>query len=241
MPRRVTRHRILRGPLRGRQIVTSWHDYPGGILGYTEKSLLKWFSENVRTGETWLDVGAHYGYTAMALSGLVGEKGRVFAFEPVLATAGYLSRTRLLNRLSQLTVVPFGLGRSQGIGPINVPLERGMAEHTSHTGQGEDTIFVVALDEVWDTLSSGRPKIDGVKIDVQGMEIDVLAGMRKILEASHHPKLIVELHRGVPRKVFTELLESAGYSPRGLSLTSPAELITYLEDNSSYLFRAPSS
>jgi hypothetical protein len=116
-----------------------------------------------------------------------------------------------------------------------------MAEHTSHTGQGEDTIFVVALDEVWDTLSSGRPKIDGVKIDVQGMEIDVLAGMRKILEASHHPKLIVELHRGVPRKVFTELLESAGYSPRGLSLTSPAELITYLEDNSSYLFRAPSS
>ncbi|HEY6210465.1 MAG TPA: hypothetical protein VIW28_15495, partial [Gemmatimonadales bacterium] len=110
MPRAIRPHRILAGPLRGRTIVTSWHDYPGAILGRTERALLRWFERNVKAGETWLDAGAHYGYTAIALSELVGRSGRVFAFEPVLATAGHLARTRALNDLPQLIVVPFGLG-----------------------------------------------------------------------------------------------------------------------------------
>ena len=38
-------------------------------------------------------MGAHYGYTALALSRLVGEEGRVFAFEPVPETAGCLAAT----------------------------------------------------------------------------------------------------------------------------------------------------
>ena len=36
LPRTVKPHRILAGPLRGQWIVTSWHDYPAAILGYTE-------------------------------------------------------------------------------------------------------------------------------------------------------------------------------------------------------------
>src|SRR5437879_10907621 len=110
MPRTVRPHRILRGRLRGFKIVTSWHDYPGAILGTTERPLLEWFERNVRSGETWLDVGAHYGYTGIALSRLVGARGRVFAFEPVAMTAGYVTRTRALNGLAQLRVIPCGLG-----------------------------------------------------------------------------------------------------------------------------------
>src|SRR6266705_5856989 len=90
MPSTVRAHRILGGRLRGYRIVTSWHDYPAAILGRTERALLGWFERNVAAGETWLDVGAHYGYTAIALSRLVGTQGRVFAFEPMAATAGHL-------------------------------------------------------------------------------------------------------------------------------------------------------
>src|SRR5438552_7816781 len=104
MPRAVRPHRILWGRLRGFRIVTSWHDYPAAILGRTERPLLDWFEEHVKPGETWLDVGAHYGYTAIALSRLVGPLGRVFAFEPMLGTAGHLARTRAINGLRQLTV-----------------------------------------------------------------------------------------------------------------------------------------
>ena len=72
--------------LRGAWLVTSWHDYPAGLAGRTERALLEWFAQNVHQGETWLDVGAHYGYTTIALGRLVGSHGRVFTFEPVPAT-----------------------------------------------------------------------------------------------------------------------------------------------------------
>ena len=78
--RTLARHRILGGPLRGSAIVTSWHDYPAAILGKTELALLKWFGKNVGEGETWLDIGAHYGYISIALCKLVGSAGRVYAF-----------------------------------------------------------------------------------------------------------------------------------------------------------------
>src|SRR2546421_957839 len=103
-------------------MVVSWHDYPAGITGRTERALLAWFRENVNKNETWLDVGAHYGYTAIALSRLVGDNGRVFAFEPVVATAGCIAQTRNLNRLSQLTVVPFGLGAPDTLTVLKLPL-----------------------------------------------------------------------------------------------------------------------
>src|SRR5437870_13466498 len=99
LPKSIAPQSILAGPLQGASIFTSWHDYPGAILGTTERALLDWFRRDVSPGETWLDIGAHYGYTAIALSRLVGPAGRVFAFEPVLATAGCIARTRELNQL----------------------------------------------------------------------------------------------------------------------------------------------
>src|SRR2546421_9928625 len=96
LPRAVRPRRILAGPLRGASIYTSWHDYPGAILGTTERPLLEWFGRNILPGETWIDIGAHYGYTAIALCRLVGPAGRVVAFEPVLSTAGRVARTREL-------------------------------------------------------------------------------------------------------------------------------------------------
>src|SRR6266511_289246 len=150
MPRSVKPHRILAGPLRGRIIVTSWHDYPGAILGRTERALLEWFGRNVREGETWLDVGAHYGYTAIALSELVGSQGRVFAFEPVLSTAGYLGRTRAINHLAQLRVLPLGLGDSDVLEVRRVPVVRGMADSTLHPPDAWiEPCLVVGLDSLW--------------------------------------------------------------------------------------------
>src|SRR5579871_1370118 len=88
LPKTLKGHRIRRGFLQGSVIFTSWRDYPGAIRGTTEAPLLEWFQRNVQPGETWLDIGAHYGYTALALAKLVGATGRVVAFEPVIASAG---------------------------------------------------------------------------------------------------------------------------------------------------------
>jgi len=78
LPRTIRPRHILGGPLRGAWLVTSWHDYSGGLMGRTERALLEWFQRHVRPGDTWLDVGAHYGYTAFALARMVGPRGRVY-------------------------------------------------------------------------------------------------------------------------------------------------------------------
>jgi FkbM family methyltransferase len=238
LPKRTSVRVILFGPLRGARIHTSWHDYPGAILGTTERKLLLWFQKNVKTGETWLDVGAHYGYTAIALSRLVGPTGRVFAFEPVQATAASLERTRAANALEQLTVVPIALNDQPRPRMLHVPSIRGMAVSTSSSGEALETIFSISLDIYWPELAASGTRIDGIKIDVQGMELHVLKGMRRLLEI-WTPKLVIEFHPGVNRGLVLDLLASAGYSTACQAIND--NLKGELADDRSYFFTPDSS
>lgn len=238
MPKAVGPHRILSGPLRGSQIVTSWRSYPAAILGYTEIPLIEWFKENVSQGETWLDVGAHYGYTAIALSKLAGETGRVFAFEPVLGSAASVVRTGLLNHLSELTVLPVALGSPPELELRRLATVRGMADSTVKCGDSFETIMVARLDWLWPQICGERKKIEGVKIDVQGMEIEVLQGMSALLN-QYKPKLVIEIHRGVSRERLLDLVEGLGYKPRGTPIEAGGEEVEprYIDDRS-YAFLA---
>jgi FkbM family methyltransferase len=229
--------------LRGKRIVTSWWDYPAAIAGVTEPELLAWFGRNAKSGETWLDVGAHYGYTAISLGHLVGRSGRVFAFEPMAATVGCLARTRYLNGLEQLIIVPLALGMADGIQLQRLTTIRGMVDTTirSSSGAGQPTswseaILVAQMDWLWPRIAGGDPAIHGIKIDVQGMELHVLRGMAGLLK-SHHPKLVVELHRGVDRAEVLALLTQLGYSTKAVPIEPvPGEVEAQFIDDRSYAF-----
>jgi len=229
--------------LRGQRIITSWHDYPAAITGNTEKPLLKWFSDNVKRGTTWLDVGAHYGYTAIALSRLVGEEGRVFAFEPMLRTAGYLTQTRALNKFTQLNVLPLALGSSENIEMMQLPTTRGMVDSTILTrvryeihDELNENIMLARLDWLWPKICGEHPQIDGVKIDVQGMEIEALRGMLNLLK-SFKPKLVLEVHKGVDRNELLNLITACGYSLHATPIQPvPGEAEAQYIDDMSYAF-----
>lgn len=218
------------------QIVTSWHDYPGAILGRTETSLLAWFTENVQSGEIWIDAGAHYGYTALALCRLVGSTGKVYAFEPVLSTAGCLTRTRLVNQLSQLFILPFALADFSQMTMVRMPTARGMAYQGSAEPAVAENVLAVSFDTIWDHICDDKKRLDGIKIDVQGMEIKVLQGMQESIR-EFRPKLVVELHQGVNRSQLIDLLEYFGYSREGVPVDPYADEGTpgYYNDRS-YVF-----
>jgi len=241
LPRSLRRHRILAGPLRGSVIVTSWHNYPGAILGQTERPLLECFARNVKQGETWLDVGAHYGYTAIALCKLVGASGRVFAFEPMLETAGCLSRGGFLNSFSQLTVVPTALGNCTDVTVETLRSLRGMLGGVFEGHRFSATDFryqfmSCRLEWLWPRIAGTDLHIDGIKIDVQGTEIQVLEGMASLVER-YHPKLLVEIHSGVSRPKLLDIITSLGYSPRGAAIEPiPGELDPIYADDRTYLF-----
>jgi FkbM family methyltransferase len=240
LPRKIRPRRILGGPLRGARIVTSWHDYPAGIVGLTEGPLLDWFRRNVYIGQTWLDVGAHYGYTAIALSRRVGQNGRVFAFEPVTASAGCLAQARRLNGLSQLTIIPLGLGAPDTVACLRLPITRGMADRTidPHHDTWCETIQTARFDWLWPHINAGNDTIHGIKIDVQGMELEVLSGMQEILRREQ-PKLVIEFHRGVDRGAVLDLLKAAGYCTDAVSIepgSRPPAPTSDVADDCSYAF-----
>ena len=236
LPKAYKPHRILTGRLRGMLMVTSWHDYPAGITGRTERHLLAWLARCGLRGETWLDVGAHYGYTSLALSRAVGPTGRVYAFEPFVASAGYLSTTRRLNHLHQMRVIPIALGSEPPLRANRMVETRGMLDSScSRNGVGE-LYFEAALDWLWPLISEGNPRIDGVKIDVQGMEASVIEGMKALLK-TWRPKLVLEFHKGVDRNRVVGLLADAGYELPGTAIEpEPEDFRPAYLDNKSYAF-----
>lgn len=236
LPARISKHTILAGPLRGQQIVTSWHDYPGAILGTTERPLLDWFKRHVAPGSTWLDIGSHYGYTAIAIARSVGREGRVFAFEPVISTAGCLATTRIVNGLQQLTVVPLALGSGDTLKSLTLPTVRGMADSTLNAANAlRETIYSISLDALWPSISGNDSAFHGVKIDVQGMELQVLLGMRNAL-LRWAPTVVVEFHAGVERREVLDFLAACGYSTKARPI-QPDNPVGLLADDASYVFR----
>jgi FkbM family methyltransferase len=237
IPRSLAGHRIIGGPLRGSKIVTSWHDYPAAILGRTELPLLEWFANNVGKGETWLDIGAHYGYTTIALCKLVGAAGHVYAFEPMLNTAGCVSRARFLNDLSQMTVIPIALGNSADLAMSSLFTVRGMVDSTLQDTEGIKESFLISrLDWLWPKISEPNSRIDGIKIDVQGMEIKVLEGMVEVVRR-YRPRLLVELHAGVSRPKLLDVIASMGYLRRAVPVEPlPGEMDPVYADRT-YLFQ----
>jgi FkbM family methyltransferase len=246
LPKNPRTHRIWSGPLKGRRIITSWSDYPAAIIGLTERPLLEWFKQNVGVDETWLDVGAHYGYTAIALCQQVGPTGRVFAFEPMLATSGHLAGTRLINNLRQLTILPLALDASQNLTLGGFRTIRGMVDSTLDPQQSAhsnedwiETTLSAPLDWLWPRINGGLDRLDGLKVDVQGMEIAALRGMSGVL-AKHRTKLVLEVHRGVSRPELLALLAEIGYTDPGIPIEPVlGEVVPQYHDDRSYAFFHP--
>lgn len=236
LPRTVRPYRILSGQLRGMKIVTSCYEYPAAILGYAEKALLDFFSRTVKGGQTWLDVGAHYGYTSLSLCRLAGNEGHIFAFEPALSTAGYLNMTKRINHLSQLTILPMALSDKETMEILELPFTRGMVDSTFESKTGLERLICISLDWLWPQICTPIYKIHGIKIDVQGMEINVLAGMQQTL-LKDRPILVIEIHKKVNRSEFIAALASAGYQNKGISLNTGVALEPEdFRDNHSYVF-----
>lgn len=239
LPKSFRAHIIKSGLLAGVRIVTSWRDYPASIMGYAEKELTAWLLANVRPGETWLDVGAHYGYTSLAMCRKTGPAGRVFAFEPSLSSAGCIARTRLANQFWWWTVCPLGLDDSTVISVQELPWVRGMIDSQVSLGEADGTerFLSAGLDMIWAGLSGGNDIVHGIKMDVQGMEISALEGMRALL-TRHRPVLVLEIHAGVDRNRIIAILTAAGYSGKPLAIEKGSSDFFDPNSNHSFVFRA---
>lgn len=125
-------------------------------------------------GDIVIDVGAFPGDYALFAAKKVGQTGHVYALEPDPENRRILERNIRKSKLSNLTVIPKGLWKEQTALYMN---SEGLASHIQDGGY--QAIEVISLDELTEELS--LDKLDVLKMDIEGAELQALAGARKTL------------------------------------------------------------
>ena len=180
---------ILSGMNKGKRIFTNLHDYPSAILGTTESDLLLWFSNNISKNENWLDIGANYGYTVIGINNNIGANGTIYAFEPVKSTFDALNETISKNSMNNVKSYCLGLSNDNQLTKKNFNQTRGML--TSESLSSDLEVSLISFDSLFE--GKKIKKIHGIKIDVDGPELDVLLGLKKLI-LKDKPVIIIEVH-----------------------------------------------
>jgi FkbM family methyltransferase len=184
--------------------------------GYWESWITVALARTVRPGWNCLDVGANHGYYTLIMADAVGQHGRVSPVEPTPRLAELLRQTLDVNGFPDVAVVEKAGSRTDGDAQrLVVPPHRSMNARLSDVAGPTDAVFDVETVTV-DALTRGWPRVDLIKIDVEGAEEAVWEGMQQTIELN--PRLIVILELNVDRyedpRVFLEGIERAGFRLR---------------------------
>jgi FkbM family methyltransferase len=164
------------------------------LHGSYETLETEFVKNEVKKNDIVIDIGANIGYYSLILAKIVGDKGKVFAFEPAPDNYSLLKKNIEINNYKN--VVLENLAISDKNGSIELYLsQESMGWHriypSKYCGENHVKVKMVTLDDYFkeNTL---RDKISFVKMDVEGAELGILRGMTSILENNKKLTLLLE-------------------------------------------------
>ena len=176
LPKSTVMH-IRHGPARGMKWI-SGSAVHGCWLGTYELEKQKLLERIVQPGMTVYDIGAQAGFYTFLCSKLVGDTGRVIAFEPSISEARYLLEHVRINQLANVSIVQAAVGASTSLSGFSS--DRAICQNRLTAENDKLLVPVISLDSV--TL----PPPDVIKMDIEGGESDALKGARTLL-VKHKP------------------------------------------------------
>jgi len=177
-----------------------------------EEQVRKAVREHLREGDVFVDIGANVGVMALLAGTIVGSRGRVVAIEPEPENLQMLYRGIILNKLTNIEVWPFAASDARRVFSLG-GLSNGHIEEAGRsiaTNADAKLVQSVPLDELLGEL----PRLDCVKIDIEGHEPAATAGFWKNI-SRHRPTLIVEWN---PRTLQRAGEDIAAYAAKLLTL-----------------------
>ena len=195
-------------------VLPNWEtDYIQGMLAEKatpyELAMLQAMRAMLHEDDLVLDVGANIGNHAIYLAAVVGC--RVIAFEPNPQLVLPLQKSIVHNGLEdRITLIAKGVGAVEGKGVFaDLKPDNLGAQALTLINEGDqtdgDTMEVVPLDSIKFDRS-----VMAIKIDVEGMELDVLEGAKRLIE-SDRPCLFIESHNEDQFCAIHAFLEKWGY------------------------------
>lgn len=212
------------------------------VAGCFEPNEMYLLSKVLSPGAVFVDVGANIGLYSLAAARLVGEAGRVVAFEPSPRERATLFDNLARNRLARVVVDERALGAVENARAV---LHLADDQHGGQNTLGSvvyDNVRLVADAEVEvTTLDSalsghGLEEVRVIKIDVEGAEFAVLSGARETL-GRLRPVLMLELQQesllaqGSSAPEVVELLSGLGYDVYRYAHKGDEGLLRRLDDS----------
>ena len=163
-------------------------------LGVFELPVVEALFRTVGAGDMCLDVGANIGAMTLAMAQRVGPGGKVVAFEPHPVIFSELQNNIKANSLGQVELRQLGCSSAAGTAQLEIPADfatnRGVAAIASGDSTGE--VIEIQIDSLDNAFPSEKIKV--MKLDVEGHEISVLAGAKKLITERRLQHLVFEDH-----------------------------------------------
>ncbi|MGF1539575.1 MAG: FkbM family methyltransferase [Pleurocapsa sp.] len=170
---------------------------PELALGTYEVPIQNIFAQQLKAGDVFYDIGANVGFFTIIAAKLVGNKGKVYAFEPGKDNASSIRHNATLNDFSQIEVIEKAVAETSGQGELLLAKYSG--GHALATADappdlaGKVTVDLVSIDELIAQNQIAPPNF--VKVDVEGAELEVLKGMKETIK-TYQPTIIYEIDDG---------------------------------------------
>ena len=210
---RETLVRVRSGPLKNyRMTVKTGNPY---LFGYYEEDAIRRICQYIGPNDVVYDLGANAGYYAMTFA--QRTTNCVHAFEPMPEFQELLQRHLRVNQVLNVVVHALAVSESSGTREFsNVAASLGNTYVASSSSfdlsNSTITVNTVSLDDLVYVRNLEPPNV--IKIDVEGAELDVLMGAKRVLQ-EYRPFLLLGTHEvhltGVSQKCCS-YLQSLGYS-----------------------------
>ena len=220
---------VLRAPTGDRWLALVLHRL--GWMGREDRAFLR---TRVRPGMRVADIGANQGIYTLLLARLVGAGGSVRAFEPDDVLFAALSRNLAVNGAANVIPHHRALGSRGGVMTLYRSLVNSGDNRLSDSGRAHAHAAVeVTVARLDDLLVDGE-RLDFIKMDVQGWEMEALRGMTRVLDDPRYRELEIHLEywpKGL-REAGSDPREPLDYlTARGFTIYRPAgEMMTAVED-----------
>jgi FkbM family methyltransferase len=200
-------------------------------LGTYELPIQNIFSQYLHQGDVFYDIGANVGFFSIIAARLVGNTGKVYAFEPGQGNANSIRHNARLNNFSQIEVIAKAVSDTPGEGELLLAKYSG--GHALATADappdlaGKVTVELVTIDDLIAQNQIKPPNF--VKVDIEGAELDALKGMTETIK-QYKPIIIYEIDDGdrvAYQRKYQELesfLQSLGYQVNGVEEDSYATI-----------------
>src|SRR5215471_6509312 len=201
----------------------------------SETTLFRFLRDRIEPGQVVFDIGSFLGIYAMLEARAAGPSGRVLAFEPTPWSYGVLCQHVRMNALDDRIETRNAAVGSQQVRRPMITFEdepyRNMIATTDTRTCREASVEVLSVDDLCDSI--GRAP-DWIRMDVQGMEFDVLRGAARLLhESGERIRIVAEMHPaewlkyGVSPKDAPMLLADLGLRARSLDDRDPFVVETH--------------